>query len=279
MFGKTFHFGLIRKYVTLMGTLLNDIHIMRVNDEGTEQLMKVPLTYAPRERMLARITEDENIDRPYATILPAISFVLDNMRYDIDRKFSTTQRRYAQDATDKNKIKYQYTPVPWIFSFHVFVFAKNTEDGNKIIEQILPYFTPHWSVSVNLIPEMEEVRDIDIVLNDVELSDNYAGRMDERWSRRTITWTIRFTLKGYLYGPTKTSSVIKFANVSIYVPTTNTAAEGVGVTDAIDRITVKPGLTANGLPTSNANNSIDYLEINADDDFGYIIEKELLINE
>ena len=275
MFGGPFYFGLIRKYVILMGTLLNNISITRTDKDGNlTSLLKVPITYGPKDKMLARILQDPALDVQSAVLpLPMISFEMGKMAYDGSRKLNTIGKVSVKDATNINKFKYQYNPVPYNIDFKVFIYAKNAEDGTKIIEQILPYFTPDWTTTVNLIPEIDVKVDIPIVLNNINYSDNYDGQYKDR---RAIIWSLDFVLKGYIYGPVKSSGIIKFVTTNFYIPNTNTAAEGRGITPVAEKITIQPGLSANGQPINytgrpNQNTgTIPYAEIEADDDFGFI---------
>jgi len=273
MFGTPFYYSLIRKYVILVGTLFNNIRITRTNAAGTQvSLIKVPITYSPKDKMLARVIQDTAIDRQTATIpLPAISFEMGKMQYDAERKLPTINRVSVKDSTSPNKLKYQYNPVPYNISFQVNIYAKNAEDGTKIIEQILPYFTPDWTTTVNLIPEVEMTMDIPVILNNIGYSDTYDGAFQKR---RAIIWTLDLTLKGYIYGPIKKSNVIKFVEANFYIPTVadGQLATVVGNTTVSEYITMQPGLTANGQPTSNVNNTVAYTLINVDDDYGYVNE-------
>lgn len=269
MFGGPFYFGLTRKYVILMGTLLNNIRITRTDKEGNvTSLLRVPITYGPKDKMLARVIQDPEIDRPTATIpLPMISFEMGRMMYDGTRKLNTVGRSSYKNDDDASKFKYQYNPVPYNIEFKVYIYAKNAEDGTKILEQIIPYFTPDWTTTVNLIPEVGLHLDIPIVLNNIGYSDNYDGKFVDR---RAIVWTLDFLLKGFFYGPVKNTGIIKFVETNFYIPTTNTAAQGRGITPVIERVTVQPGLTVDGHPTSNIELTIPYREIEADDDYGFI---------
>ena len=279
MFGHTFYFSTIRKYVTLFGTLFNDIHITRTDTNNvTVALLKVPLAYAPKEKVLARVDADPNLDRQAAIVLPRMSFEMIDMRYDTSRKLNTLGRSVVKDATSTSRLKYQYNPVPYNITFRLYVYVKNAEDGTKIIEQILPFFTPDWTTTVQLIPEMGINMDIPVVLDNINIEDSYEGDFEKR---RALIWTLDFTLKGYIYGPVKKSGIIKFANTNFYIPP---VADGllqtaVGVTDVAERITVRPGLTANGTPTSNVAESVALSVIEADDDFGYCVSIESIITE
>jgi len=273
VFGQTYYHSLIRKYVILVGTLFNDIYITRTGSDGeTTALIKVPITYAPKDKMLARVIQDPAIDRPSATMpLPLISFEMGQIKYDRDRKLNTINRVAIKDNTNPNKFRYQYNYVPYNFDFKVYIYAKNAEDGTKIIEQILPFFTPDWTTTVNLIPDTEEVKDIPIILNNVKYEDTYDGSFKER---RAIIWTMDLLLKGYLYGPIKKSGIIKFVNVNFRIPSVpdGQLSDAVGNTAISEKITIQPGLTSNGMPTTDINQTIPYTEINVDDDYGYITQ-------
>ena len=270
MFGQTFYFQTIRKYVTLIGTLFDDITIVRTDKSGNmTALIKVPITYAPKEKMLARLQQDPNIDRPTAAVtMPIMSFEMTTIRYDGSRKLHTVGK-VAQGNTSLGSLKYQYNPVPYNIDFQLHVLVKNSEDGTKIIEQILPYFTPDFTVSVNLIPEMGISMEIPVVMTSISQEDSYDGSFIER---RSLTWTLNFTVKGYLYGPVKTSAIIKYANTVFYTPSVvdGMLATAVGNTPAVAWIQTQPGELANGSSTSNAAASIPVSNILATDDYGFV---------
>jgi hypothetical protein len=277
MFGAPFYFSLIRKYVILTGTLFNNIRITRTDSSGkVTSLIKVPITYAPKDKMLARVLQDPAIDRPAATIpLPMISFEMGKMSYDGSRKLPTTGRISVKNSLENDKFKYQYNPVPYNIDFKVYIYAKQTDDATKIIEQILPYFTPDWTTTVNLIPEMEVTMDIPIILTNIDYTDSYDGDFKQR---RAIIWELSLTLKGYIYGPVKSSGIIKFANINLYAPSVEDGkiATAVGNTSIIEKVSVQPGMYANGQPLNyygQANNSLGtvaYSEIDINDDYGFI---------
>ena len=282
MFGHgVFYFSTIRKMVIYFGTIINDMRITRTNADGdVVATLKVPLSYAPKDKMLARVDADPEITRQTSIYLPRMSFEMTGLAYDGARKLNTVSRQVVKDNSNANKLKAQYNPVPYNFDFNLYVYVKNAEDGTKIIEQILPFFTPDWTATVNLIPEMNIAMDIPIILNSISMEDTYDGSFEER---RAIIWTLNFTVKGWIYGPIVSKPIIKIANTQFFVPSGGSQANvtaSVGETDVIGRITVKPGLDANGNPTSNANTTINYSSIEVDDDFGYVITSEgIILNE
>jgi hypothetical protein len=233
--------------------------------------LKVPLAYAAKEKMLTRLENDPEIQREAAVILPRMSFVMEGVTYDSTRKLNTLGRIAVKDPSNPNKMKYQYNPVPYNFNFKLYVYVKNAEDGTKIIEQILPFFTPDWTSTVALIPEMSVNMDIPVVLNNIQIEDTYDGNFKER---RALIWTLDFTLKGYIYGPVKKSNIIKFSNTNFYIAESGDTDLGsiVGNSTPNDRVTVAPGLDANGNPTTNSSLTIDRNLIEADDDYGFVTD-------
>jgi hypothetical protein len=264
MFNSTpFHFDLIRKYIITFGTLFNNIYTTREDKDGNSvSRIRVPLTYGPKEKSLTRVVQDPAVDRPVAVYpLPMMSFEMTGFSYDGSRKLQTINRIAFNDPDDNQLRRYQYNPVPYNIGFKLSIFIKNAEDGTRIVEQILPYFTPDWTVTALLIPEMDIRHDIPVILNTVNLSDVYEGNFE---TRRTMIWELDFTLKGYLYGPVKSTKVIKYAITQLYNNLDRTSSP-------VATIEIQPGLTGNGQPTSNASLSIPVDEIVATDDFGFVI--------
>jgi len=263
MFSTPFNHDLIRKAVVLFGTTFNEVIL---NRNGLS--IKVPISYGPREKIVARVTQDPNLDRNVAIQLPRMSFeMIGGPRYDNARKMNT-MKRYVKKNTDTGIMSSQYVPVPYDINFRLYVFAKTSGDAHAIAEMIFPYFTPDFTIHARLIPEigLEHV-DIPLILNSAELLDEYDGDFNKR---QLITWTFDFTMKYTFYGPIKTSKIIKFSNTQMYVASTEDIEDSVGITDPAVRIHIRPGLTAGGEPTSVLAESVPLNEIDADDDFGFI---------
>lgn len=261
MLGKDFYFQLIRKYVVTFGKIFDNINITRVDeDSNAVAVIKVPLAYAAKDKLLARVNQDPNIDRASAVTLPRMSFELVGYYYDQDRKLNTIGKLVVP-SEGPNTMKYVFNPVPYNFNFKLYVYVLNAEDGTKVIEQILPYFTPEYTPTVHLIPEMEVVLDIPIVLNTtINVSDTYDGAFTQR---RAMITALDFTLKGWLFGPIREKAIIKFVKTQFY-------ADLGGLSDPTDTITIQPGLTAEGEPTSKLEDSVDVNTIWATDDYGFI---------
>ena len=262
MFGQTFYHGHLRKYVTLFGTLFNDIWINREQNGNQYSSIKVPITYAPKDKLLTRVDADPNLNKPFSIVLPRMAFEMTTMNYDPARKLSTVKKGYAvQNALDPSGNKYVYNPVPYDFNFSLYIAVKNAEDGTRILEQILPYFTPDWTMTVNLIPEMNIKLDIPTVLTNVTSEDNYDT---DYLTRRSIVWTLDFTMHGYVFGPVKKGGLITLSNTNFYTTLDQSLPPE-------ERVTVVPGLLANGSPTTNAAASLDRSEISSNSNYDYIV--------
>ena len=223
MFGTYFYHQTSRKMVVAFGTLFNTIEVRRTNssDEVTE-VVKIPLSYGPKDKMLARITSDPNLSSSVALTVPRMGFELTSMTYDSARKLNTIGRNVAKGTTG---LKKQYNPVPYNYDFSLFIFVKNAEDGTQILEQILPFFTPEFTITMTLISGMDIKMDIPLVLNDVSSEDTYDGDFA---TRRSIIWTLNFSMKGYLYPNIEDNAkVITSTTVDTHLMTEDTATEPV----------------------------------------------------
>lgn len=271
MFGRSWSHDLLRKYIIVFGTIFNDIYINRTDSNNEViQTIKIPLTYGPKEKVLVRLEQDPQMDNQVAIVLPRISFEMTSLEYDSTRKLNTLNKLTKQSATagTDDAVKYQYQPVPYDMQFEMSIIVKNSEDGTRIIEQIAPYFTPSFTVSVNLVSEVDNPRDLPIILNSISHEDTYEGSFEQR---RAMIWTLSFTMKGWLYGPTNTSKLIKLAETTFRFPEDVTTGNTTSTSNTIV-VASRPGLTANGNPTSNAAASIPYDEIISTDDYGFINE-------
>ena len=194
MFGTYFYHQTSRKMVVGFGTLFNTLEVQRTDSSGdVTEVIKIPLSYGPKDKMLTRISADPNLNPKVALTVPRMGFELTSMTYDSARKLNTMNRNVAKGTTG---LKKQFNPVPYNWEFSLYIFVKNAEDGTQILEQILPFFTPEFTVSMTLISSMSVKHDIPLVLNSVTSEDTYEGDFA---TRRSIIWTLSFTMKGYLY--------------------------------------------------------------------------------
>ncbi len=269
MLSTHFYNEAIRKTVVGFGTLFNNIEVQRKDPETKDvlEVQKVPLGYGPKDKFLTRIEQnpDPTPGRPYEYMrLPRMYFEMTSIGYDGARKTSPI-RKYRNIVDDNgNEVKVQYVPIPYNMTFDLGILAKNQDDGLQILEQILPYFQPNFNITINFIPDMDEKRDVAIVLNNIDYSDEWD---DSFMTRRMIDWKLSFNAKSYIYGPFNQSDVIRKA--IIY--------ETIGDLQESRRAT-KLTYTPKALEDKNNDTVIDQADdalVMPDDDFGFNGDIEL----
>ena len=210
MFGTHFYNEGLRKLTIAFGQLFNNIVIQNTSSTGAvTRRIKVPLAYAPKEKFLARIDQQANLqdDRKVAVTLPRLGFEITGLSYDPTRKLNKMNKTIrVKSGEDGKKINFNYTPVPYNINFSLYSFTATAENGLQIIEQILPFFQPEYTVTMRVVPELDLIRDIPIIMKDVQYDDTYNGEFTRR---RAVIYTLNFTAKTYLYGPMSNQGVIK----------------------------------------------------------------------
>lgn len=259
MFGYSYYNATIRRYIILFGTTFNQIYITRTDDTGAvSSQFRVPIAYGPKDKALARLNSDPELNRPWSAILPFMTFQLVSFFYDGDRHLKKVGRLHGERSIgNKNVVQNVYNPVPYTFNFELNIMVKNAEDGTKIIEQIAPFFTPDWTTTIRVIDNPEILLDVPLILNPISADDTWGGSLE---ATRYITYTLSFKMLGYLYGPVRKDKIIKVSKTRV-----GTSEEN------IDRTTVvTPGLTVDGLPTTDPNETVPWSEIDWSQDYDFI---------
>ena len=240
MLGTYFYHEIIRKTIVGFGTLFNDIYIRHLNKDGSiADETKVGLSYGPTQKFLAKIRQQEDLSKPIAITLPRMSFEMIGLQYDPTRKTSVTQTFKACD--DDGNVKKVFMPVPYNITFELSIYSKLNDDALQIVEQILPFFQPSFNLTVDLIDSIGEKRDIPIVLNSIDMQDDYEGDFS---TRRALIYRLRFTAKTYLFGPIaeSTEGLIRKVQVDMYTDTNvQTAKREMRYTVVPDPIDAEPG--------------------------------------
>ena len=214
MLGQQFYHESIRKVIIAFGTTFNNIQLVRKDNDGNiTQTMKVPLAYGPRQKWLVRLNEDADLSKQVAVTLPRIGFEIQSLSYDPTRKLNRVQKFKKVKGSNSDRLDTQYMPVPYNLSIQLYVMAKQSDDALQIVEQILPFFQPDYTLTINDMTDMGIKRDVPIILNDISYEDNYQGDFEQR---RALIYTLDFTAKFYLYGPVTSSGVIKTVQVDQY---------------------------------------------------------------
>ena len=222
MFGTYFYNKNIRNVVILFGTVFNDISVRRVTSANVvKEEFKVPIAYGPSEKFLVRLREATDISKGKVGLtLPRMSFEFTSIVYDPARKLQTTKRYKKTKSGDNTKVTTIYNPVPYNFDFTLSVMVKNSDDGTQILEQILPYFTPEYQVTMNEMSTMGIKRDIPIIFTGLSTEDSYEG---DYLTRRALIHTLTFTVQAFLYGPTSDVGIIREVDVNKFDGLTSTS--------------------------------------------------------
>ncbi len=222
MLGTYFYHEIIRKTVIAFGTLFNDVHVRHQDASGKDlNDIKVPISYGPRQKFLARLEQQPDLNRAVQIELPRMSFEVNNISYDPSRKAGVTQTFKAKDGKNYKKV---FMPVPYNLGFELNILTKLQDDSLQIIEQVLPFFQPGFTLSIDLAKSIGEKRDVPIVLDNIEFTDDYEGNFE---TRRALIYTLTFTAKTYMFGPIAdtTDGLIRKVQLDYYTDTdTRTAS-------------------------------------------------------
>ncbi len=259
MLGNYFYHKIIRKTVTTFGTLFNNIQLKTLDANGKDVMeQKVPLAYGPIQKFLARLAAAQNLDKKVTITVPRLSFEMTGISYDSTRKVPPIQRNRAVGDGKTTTTKTQYLPVPYNIGFELNVISKSQDDALQILEQILPFFQPQFSMTVDLIPEMNEKRDIPIILESIDFTDDYEGDYS---TRRYIYYTLRFSVKTFMYGPVAANDIIRKSIATTFL----------GDKDTNARI-MEYNVTPKALEDKNNDGTINAADdalLEPDDDFGF----------
>ena len=259
MLGTYFYHEVIRKTIIGFGTLFNGMEVKHTDANGTVvDIKRVPLAYGPAAKFIARLEQQPDLNKMVAITLPRMSFEMTSIAYDSSRKAGITQ---TFKAVDGNKLKKVFMPVPYNIGFELSLLTKLNDDALQVVEQILPFFQPSFSITVDLVSSIGEKRDIPITLTNVTFQDDYEGDFS---TRRALIYTFQFTAKTYLYGPIAENpeGLIKKVIVDQYA--------------SVDTVNAKREMRYTATPTAtkdyNSDGSIDSNDnplIIPGDDFGF----------
>ena len=258
MLGTQFYNQAVRKTVVSFGTLFNNIELKKTVDGQVIETEKVPLAYGPKQKFLYRLQGNPTDGRKVAITLPRIYFEMTGIDYDAARKTPATQKYKTVINDNGNEVRTQYVPVPYNISFEVGILCKSQDDGLQILEQILPFFQPSFSMSLKFIPDMDEVRDVAIILNSVNMEDDWE---DDFTTRRSIVYTLSFTAKSYIYGPYTKADVIRKSRIIETIGDQN-----------VGKRHVELSYTPKATVDYNQDGQVDAADdafVTADDDFGF----------
>ena len=239
MLTEPFYHGTIRKYIVAFGTIFNNIRIRRFLEDGSvRQNIPIPLTFSPKQRWWTRLRTDailgDNAGDVYSVSrnIPNSAFNIVSMTYDAERKLNTLQKTVPIKKDRESEAKWQYQRVPYNFGFELYTVFKQYDDSLQYIEQVLPYFTPFFNIPTIDIPELNILNDSTLTLGSIQPEIIYEGGSDA--DSRTIMYTFSFTLKGYIYPPTKEGDVVEKVITNIFAWPQGKNIDELGTTDESD---------------------------------------------
>jgi hypothetical protein len=214
MYETPFYHGIIRKTIVGFGSLFSNIKIERRQGDSVNgeilQTLQVPIAYAPKEKWIVRIDSDPTLENHAYTSLPRLSFEILSYNYDSVRKTNRMQKITC--GSGLNSLSTINSYVPYNIDIALYILTKTQEDALQIIEQILPTFTPEYTLSINVVPEMNVIQDVPVILNSISVQDDYDGDFS---TRRFVTHTLTFTLKLNLFGGKSSQGVITKVNANV----------------------------------------------------------------
>lgn len=245
MLDEKFYWGTVRKSIVAFGNMFNNITIDRRNSSNNVvESIRVPLAYAPKQKLLARIEQQPDLDTKHVqVVLPRMSFEMMGIEYDPTRKISPIQQNRGLNNSTST-MNQQYAPTPYNINMTLYIYSKNQDDGLQVLEQILPYFNPDYNLTLKAIPALDIKNDLPILLENITYEDNYEGDFA---LRRSIIWTLNFVMKLNFYGPINKQGVIR----KVIATTFNKS----DLTDQNQKYTVSVDPT-----TAVPGDNIDYLE-------------------
>lgn len=212
MFETPFYPETIKKVITGFGALFSNIQVIRRNAGTAVEVAKVPIAYGPKEKFITRLDADPELSAGVFITLPRLGFEITGYNFN---SAEMTNRNNKIQCAKPNGTTFVYTPVPYDITIQLYALTKGTEDGLAIVEQILPLFTPEYTLTVNALPEMNLSIDIPIILNGVSVQDDYEGDFS---TRRLVTHVFDFTAKVKLVGLVRGNSVIYRAETTLPAP-------------------------------------------------------------
>ncbi len=275
MFEYYYH-EIFRKTIVSFGTLFNNIAVKHFDDAGNvTSVIKVPLAYGPSQKFLARLEQSPDLNKPIQMTLPRMSFEFVGLSYDSGRKLTTTQTFLTSSTEDKSDLKKAYMPVPYTMEFELSIMCKLNDDMLQIIEQILPYFQPSFNLSVDLVKTIGEKRDIPVVLESINMDDNYEGDFT---TRRALIYTLRFTAKTYLFGPIVSGvskDIIKKVTIGLVSGDTKSTARD--LTYSVEPVATK-SYSQESIATLTSNIGYEDVLINVDDSSSIDVKSYIVLD-
>ena len=249
MFGDHFYHATMRKSVAVFGTLFNNLKVIRKASDGSVlNQVRVPLAYGPKQKFLARLDQETGFDAPMAIKLPRMAFEITGLAIDSTQKLQKRNKIAEEHGSDVGKKKTIKHHTAYNIEMSLYIMAKNQDDGLQVVEQILPYFSPEYNVTITPVSGFSHKQDVAVILNSVNIDDQYEGDFVER---RVLIYQLDFTMKMKFFGPTSDTNIIREINLDFHDQDTPAKLFEemdftVGASDDADSFTVTTTITQDG---------------------------------
>jgi len=242
MMGGHFYHKRVRTCVAVFGSMFNNLHVLRTDKNGKVlSQVKVPLSYAPKRSFIERLEEmsnGEESERRVAIKLPRMSFEITSITYDATRQLPKMNGFGSVLSSNVNNQRKIYVGVPYTIGFSLSVYAKSQDDALQVVEQIIPYFAPQYTLTVKPFSDEPDIKeDVPIILSGMDFSDDFEGPLEQR---RTIIYTMNFEMKVNFYGPENTGPVIREVNTNLNIIDDPDDVLGSSINTVPDPVDVSP---------------------------------------
>lgn len=212
IYNNWFYHGAIKKYSKVFGFLFSGIDVVTLTSSNTEEKrVRVPISYANKQKWIQRLIEDPKLERQPAMTLPRMAYEIVGFEYDATRKISS-RRNLCLKSDDPEKKGALSSPVPYNIHYSLYLTSKNEEDMMQMVEQIVPWFTPDYAFQMKGVTNPAFGFNVPVALNSIDTHDTYEGSFEDR---RVIIWTLNFTMKAWIFGPYREGNVIKHIDITI----------------------------------------------------------------
>lgn len=202
MFTSHFYHSIFKNSIKIFGKLFSNINIKKGND-----LILVPISYSAKDKIVQKynqyLSQDEKDE--LTITLPRMGFLMGDPMIDKTRQLNRVHKLFPIKTKDKKFSS--FNSIPYTVPFYLSIITKNSDEMFQIVEQIVPFFSPDFSITIKDVPELELETDYVYKLDSISQEQNsYDGTFDER---RLIIWTISFNCELNLYFPVIESKLIK----------------------------------------------------------------------
>ena len=204
----------LRKLTLAFGGLFDEIYVSKDTSDGKIERTRVPLTYSGKEKFIRRINEASSISSSVKieTLLPKMAFEMTTLQYDPTRKINKINKKFKSSLVNGETYTQQaYSEVPYNVQFSLYCFTRTVDDNLQIMEQILPYFSPEFIVTLKM-NEVDTNVDVPIILNTTNMTEQYEGDMT---TRRSVVSSFSFTAKAHIFSRISGFGIIKEIDVNI----------------------------------------------------------------